>query len=112
MSGHVYKPVVPTDEDEDEDPVIKMIKHTGCLDEHNAIMECMFEHKDWRKCQDKVKLFRDLGCPRRVVLGLIWMVWRCNTGFLSQIYLCILDSNLVRSQPTLQHLILCCSCTL
>ncbi|EUB63348.1 Coiled-coil-helix-coiled-coil-helix domain-containing protein 8 [Echinococcus granulosus] len=59
MSGHVYKPVVPTDEDEDEDPVIKMIKHTGCLDEHNAIMECMFEHKDWRKCQDKVKLFRD-----------------------------------------------------
>ncbi|VDM27946.1 unnamed protein product [Hydatigera taeniaeformis] len=59
MSGHVYEPLVPADDNEDEDPVIEMIKRTGCLDEHNAIMECMAENKDWRKCQDKVKLFRD-----------------------------------------------------
>ena len=56
MSAHDYKPV---NEGDEEDPVVEMIKRTGCLDEHNDIMDCMFENKDWRKCQDKVKLFRE-----------------------------------------------------
>ncbi len=58
MSGHKYETVKPAEDDDDEDPVINMIKRTGCLDQHNDIMECMYEHKDWRKCQDKVKAFR------------------------------------------------------
>lgn len=58
MSGHKYEAVRPSDDDDEEDPVVKMIKQTGCLEQHNEIMECMFEHKDWRKCQDKVKAFR------------------------------------------------------
>lgn len=59
MNGHNYKSIAPNaDDDDEEDPVEALIKRTGCLDQHNAIMECMFEHKDWRKCQDKVKLFR------------------------------------------------------
>ncbi|KAM3173358.1 hypothetical protein ACTXT7_012649 [Hymenolepis weldensis] len=53
MSGHDYKPAIPkTDDDEEED------LRTGCLDQHNAIMECMYNHKDWRKCQNEVKFFR------------------------------------------------------
>ncbi|VDN99674.1 unnamed protein product [Rodentolepis nana] len=59
MSGHDFKPIKPTtDNDEEDDPVIASIKRTGCLDLHNAIMECMYENKDWRKCQNEVKSFR------------------------------------------------------
>uniref|UniRef100_A0A183TMX9 CHCH domain-containing protein n=1 Tax=Schistocephalus solidus TaxID=70667 RepID=A0A183TMX9_SCHSO len=46
------------DDTEEDDPVIALIERTGCLDEHNAIMECMFDNKDWRKCQTQVKNFR------------------------------------------------------
>ena len=59
MSSHNFKPITPVANDDEDDPVVEMIKKTGCLDQHNDIMECMFEYKDWRKCQDKVKLFRD-----------------------------------------------------
>lgn len=59
MNGHDYKSAIPkTDDDEEEDLVIALIKRTGCLDQHNAIMECMYNYKDWRKCQNEVKLFR------------------------------------------------------
>ncbi|VDL18439.1 unnamed protein product [Hymenolepis diminuta] len=52
-------PTISTiDDDEEEDLVIALIKRTGCLDQHNAIMECMYNYKDWRKCQNEVKLFR------------------------------------------------------
>ncbi|KAK4472518.1 hypothetical protein MN116_003763, partial [Schistosoma mekongi] len=43
----------------DEDPVVSMISRTGCLGEHNAILDCMDENKDWRYCQDLVKKFKD-----------------------------------------------------
>ncbi|GAB6024906.1 Cytochrome oxidase assembly factor 4 [Chamberlinius hualienensis] len=44
--------------DEEVDPVIKAISQTGCLAYHNAVQECMFEHKDWRKCQQHVNTFK------------------------------------------------------
>ncbi len=60
MAEHKYETVkVDNDEDEEEDPVTEMIKKTGCLDQHNAVMECMADHRDWRKCQIEVKLFRE-----------------------------------------------------
>merc|ERR1712150_170591 len=44
--------------DEEEDPVEKMIKKSGCLELHWSVQECMAETKDWRKCQDQVTAFR------------------------------------------------------
>ena len=43
----------PTDAD-DSDPVESMIKKTGCLDLHYALIDCMADHRDWRKCQPQV----------------------------------------------------------
>ncbi|TNN19705.1 Cytochrome c oxidase assembly factor 4 [Schistosoma japonicum] len=48
-----------TPDDSDEDPVVSMISRTGCLGEHNAILDCMDDKKDWRYCQDLVKKFKD-----------------------------------------------------
>ena len=47
------------DEEEEEDPVDTMLNKTGCSDQHYAVQECMFNHRDWRKCQNEVKLFRE-----------------------------------------------------
>ncbi|VDP34351.1 unnamed protein product [Echinostoma caproni] len=45
--------------EEEDDPVIAMIKRTGCLEEHYDVLDCKYEKKDWRLCQDVVKAFRD-----------------------------------------------------
>ncbi|VDQ05031.1 unnamed protein product [Trichobilharzia regenti] len=45
--------------EDDEDPVTSMIARTGCLNEHYAVLECMSEKKDWRHCQDFVKVFKN-----------------------------------------------------
>ncbi|KAK7869460.1 hypothetical protein R5R35_008177 [Gryllus longicercus] len=44
--------------DEDEDPVEKMLKKTGCMELHYKVQECIAETQDWRKCQNVVKEFR------------------------------------------------------
>ncbi|XP_073988349.1 uncharacterized protein [Rhodnius prolixus] len=46
------------DNEEDVDPVEKLLKQTGCLNLHYKVQECIAEKKDWRKCQDEVKTFR------------------------------------------------------
>lgn len=43
---------------DDEDPVEKMLRKTGCIELHYKIQECIAETRDWRKCQDLVKEFR------------------------------------------------------
>lgn len=48
----------PTEEDE-EDPVEQMLEKAGCAKEHYAVQECMADTKDWRKCQDQVKKFKE-----------------------------------------------------
>lgn len=52
----------PTSIDE-EDPVVRMIKNTGCLEQHYKVQECFFDKQDWRKCQQEVKDFKD--CMRK-----------------------------------------------
>lgn len=53
------KVIVEENEDDDEvDPVDEMIKKTGCTEQHNAVQDCIFDHKDWRKCQSEVKDFK------------------------------------------------------
>lgn len=47
------------DEDEEEDKVDAAIRKTGCSVENYAIQDCMFENKDWRKCQNEVKAFKE-----------------------------------------------------
>ncbi|KAI9548326.1 hypothetical protein NQZ68_010546 [Dissostichus eleginoides] len=46
------------DEDED-DPVDRMISRTGCAEQHYAVQECMAEHQDWRICKSQVQTFKD-----------------------------------------------------
>ena len=47
------------DEDDEEDHVDKMLRKAGCAEAHYKVQECMAETKDWRKCQDLVKAFKD-----------------------------------------------------
>ncbi|XP_018904246.1 uncharacterized protein [Bemisia tabaci] len=49
-----------SDEDhEDSDPVEKMLKQAGCLELHYKIQMCIADTKDWRKCQNEVKDFKE-----------------------------------------------------
>ncbi|KAL4608536.1 hypothetical protein GN956_G24721 [Arapaima gigas] len=48
----------PRDEDED-DPVDRMVSRTGCAEQHYAVQDCMAEHQDWRRCQERVQSFKD-----------------------------------------------------
>ena len=45
--------------EDDEDKLDAAIKKTGCSEENYAVQDCMFEHKDWRKCQLQVKAFKE-----------------------------------------------------
>jgi len=47
------------DEEDEEDPVEKMLEKVGCAQEHYAVQECMSETRDWRQCQTQVKEFRN-----------------------------------------------------
>lgn len=47
------------DDDDEVDPVDEMIKKTGCTEQHNAVQDCIFDSKDWRKCQTEVKKFKE-----------------------------------------------------
>ena len=49
-----HKRAAKHDDDED-DPVDKMLKKAGCLEKHYKVQECMVEHKDWRQCKAEVK---------------------------------------------------------
>ena len=42
-------------DDDEDDPVDKMLKKAGCLEKHYKVQECMVEHKDWRQCKAEVK---------------------------------------------------------
>lgn len=45
-------------QEEELDPVMRLMKQTGCLDLHHQVQYCIAERKDWRKCQEEVKKFR------------------------------------------------------
>ena len=44
--------------EEEEDLVDKLLKKSGCTEEHYLVQECMVEHQDWRKCQTVLKQFQ------------------------------------------------------
>lgn len=46
-------------DEEEDDPVDRMISRTGCAELHYAVQECMAEHQDWRACQSQVQTFKD-----------------------------------------------------
>ncbi|CAN9501143.1 unnamed protein product [Ophioblennius macclurei] len=46
-------------EEDEDDPVERMISRTGCAELHYGVQECMAEHQDWRACQKQVQTFRD-----------------------------------------------------
>ncbi|XP_025022853.1 cytochrome c oxidase assembly factor 4 homolog, mitochondrial [Python bivittatus] len=64
MSGHSWSQKTKAreeeeeEEEEEEDPLDQMIQRTGCASFHYAVLECMAEHQDWRKCQEQVQSFR------------------------------------------------------
>ena len=47
------------EDDEEEDKIDAAIRKTGCSEENSAVQDCMFENKDWRKCQEQVKSFKE-----------------------------------------------------
>jgi len=46
------------DDDDEEDPVDKMMEMIGCGEQHYQVQLCMMENKDWRKCQEQVLAFK------------------------------------------------------
>jgi len=46
------------DGNEEEDPVITMIRKTGCAQQHYNVQMCFSEYQDWRKCQEQTRLFQ------------------------------------------------------
>ncbi|KAH9497823.1 Cytochrome oxidase assembly factor 4 [Dermatophagoides farinae] len=44
---------------EEKDPIEEMLDRTGCKTIHISLQECMYEYKDWRKCQHLVNELRD-----------------------------------------------------
>ncbi|KAL3874988.1 hypothetical protein ACJMK2_037933 [Sinanodonta woodiana] len=54
-TGHIRRTQPNDDED---DPVEKMLKKSGCLELHYAVQECIADKKDWRQCQGEVQKFR------------------------------------------------------
>ncbi|KAH9406623.1 Cytochrome oxidase assembly factor 4 [Tyrophagus putrescentiae] len=43
---------------EEKDPLEEMLDRTGCKEVHFSLQECMYEHRDWRKCQNLVSSLR------------------------------------------------------
>ena len=43
----------------EEDRVETLIRNSGCWDQHIGVVDCMGEKKDWRECQDVLKLFKE-----------------------------------------------------
>jgi len=56
--GFTKKDKTKVNEDDDDDPVEKMLKAAGCLEKHYAVQECIAETHDWRRCQQPVQDFR------------------------------------------------------
>ncbi|KAJ3195040.1 hypothetical protein HDU82_002246, partial [Entophlyctis luteolus] len=46
-------------QENDEDEYTLRIKRTGCFAQHNALLDCHYETKDWRKCAAEMRLFRE-----------------------------------------------------
>jgi len=42
----------------EDDRVIVMLQKAGCLDHHYKVQDCMVESKDWRKCQEDLKVLQ------------------------------------------------------
>uniref|UniRef100_A0A914YBU5 Uncharacterized protein n=1 Tax=Panagrolaimus superbus TaxID=310955 RepID=A0A914YBU5_9BILA len=42
--------------EQEEDRVEKLIRDSGCWDQHLRTVECMSDKEDWRKCQDEMSL--------------------------------------------------------
>lgn len=36
-----------------------MLERSGCADFHYRLQDCMLDHKDWRKCQEEVRAFKE-----------------------------------------------------
>nr|XP_027201609.1 cytochrome c oxidase assembly factor 4 homolog, mitochondrial-like [Dermatophagoides pteronyssinus] len=52
-------PILADTNTEEKDPIEEMLDRTGCKKTHISLQECMYEHKDWRKCQHLVNELRD-----------------------------------------------------
>lgn len=47
------------DDEAEDDPVDRALRKAGCAEAHYAVQDCMVTHRDWRRCQDLVKAFKD-----------------------------------------------------
>ncbi|KAI9346605.1 hypothetical protein BDR26DRAFT_817910 [Obelidium mucronatum] len=55
----IRKPSDTLDDSGEQDEFNKRIQRTGCFKEHNAMLDCHFESKDWRKCALEMRQFRE-----------------------------------------------------
>eukprot|EP00920_Eleutheroschizon_duboscqi_P016596 GHVT01039366.1.p1 GENE.GHVT01039366.1~~GHVT01039366.1.p1 ORF type:complete len:163 (+),score=32.55 GHVT01039366.1:146-634(+) len=58
-------------EDYKGEDVDDKIDSTGCKCEYSLLEDCLFDHdKDWRKCQQELRVFRDCCAKERVGISL------------------------------------------
>ncbi|CAI5448801.1 unnamed protein product [Caenorhabditis angaria] len=44
---------------DEEDRVEKLIRSSGCWDNHISVVDCMGDNGDWRKCQTELQSFKE-----------------------------------------------------
>lgn len=68
----------PSEDDEEDDPLDRILKKSGCADLHYKVQFCMAEKQDWRQCQLEVKEFRE--CVERNKTKPAEKTWVRGTG--------------------------------
>lgn len=78
----------PSEDDEEDDPLDRILKKSGCADLHYKVQFCMAEKQDWRQCQVEVKEFRE--CVEKNKTKPPEKTWGRGTGPYPQT-LCLVD---------------------
>lgn len=79
----------PSEDDEEDDPLDRILKKSGCADLHYKVQFCMAEKQDWRQCQVEVKEFRE--CVEKNKTKPPEKTWGRGTGPYPQ-QICLVDS--------------------
>ncbi|KAJ3069754.1 hypothetical protein HDU98_007193 [Podochytrium sp. JEL0797] len=57
-TGNIQIHNTANDEVDEQDEYNLRIQRTGCFPQHNALLDCHYASKDWRKCTSQMAAFR------------------------------------------------------
>jgi len=59
QAGASPLPTVALEPDDDEDDYNRRINKTGCGELNTKVLLCYADTRDWRKCQNELRIFRE-----------------------------------------------------